>query len=59
MFDTLSERLQEALGDVRSRGKLTEDDPRERQRRIPNKLNSAMVRAMGSDLLTVRVDLDP
>src|ERR1700710_275553 len=26
MFDTLSERLQAALGDVRSRGKLTEDD---------------------------------
>src|SRR5919112_2271598 len=26
MFDTLSERLQTALGDVRSRGKLTEDD---------------------------------
>src|SRR5919197_6680068 len=26
MFDTLSERLQAALGDVRSRGKLTEAD---------------------------------
>src|SRR2546421_5642596 len=26
MFDTLSERLQSALSDVRSRGKLTEDD---------------------------------
>jgi signal recognition particle subunit SRP54 len=26
MFDALSDRLQEALGDVRSRGKLTEDD---------------------------------
>src|SRR5436189_1112905 len=26
MFDTLSERLQAALSDVRSRGKLTEDD---------------------------------
>src|SRR5215208_2352501 len=26
MFDTLSDRLQEALGDVRSRGKLSEDD---------------------------------
>jgi deazaflavin-dependent oxidoreductase (nitroreductase family) len=38
---------------------MPEDDPRERQRRIPNKLNSAVVRAMGSDLLTVRVDLDP
>jgi deazaflavin-dependent oxidoreductase (nitroreductase family) len=38
---------------------MPEDDPRKRQRRIPNKLNSAVVRAMGSDLLTVRVDLDP
>jgi deazaflavin-dependent oxidoreductase (nitroreductase family) len=38
---------------------MPDDDPRERQRRMPNKLNSAGVRAMGSDLLTVRVDLDP
>jgi deazaflavin-dependent oxidoreductase (nitroreductase family) len=38
---------------------LPDDDPRERQRRMPNKLNSASVRAMGSDLLTIRVDLDP
>ena len=38
---------------------MPEDDPRERQRRMPNKLNSASVRLMGSDLLTVRVDLDP
>lgn len=38
---------------------LPEDDPRERQRRMPNRSNSAMVRLMGSDLLTVRVDLDP
>ena len=38
---------------------LPDDDPRERQRRIPNKLNWASVRAMGSDLMTVRVDLDP
>ncbi|HKF80752.1 MAG TPA: nitroreductase/quinone reductase family protein [Thermoleophilaceae bacterium] len=38
---------------------MPDDDPRERQRRIPNKLNSASVRLMGSDLLTVRVDLDP
>jgi deazaflavin-dependent oxidoreductase (nitroreductase family) len=38
---------------------LPDDDPRARQRRLPNKLNSAFVRAMGSDLLTVRVDLDP
>jgi deazaflavin-dependent oxidoreductase (nitroreductase family) len=38
---------------------MPDDDPRERQRRIPNKLNSASVRLMGTDLLTVRVDLDP
>ena len=38
---------------------MPEDDPRERQRKMPNKMNSAAVRAMGSDLLTVRVDLDP
>jgi deazaflavin-dependent oxidoreductase (nitroreductase family) len=35
------------------------DDWRERQRRGPSKLNSAMVRVMGTDHLTVRVDLDP
>jgi deazaflavin-dependent oxidoreductase (nitroreductase family) len=38
---------------------LRDDDPRERQRRMPNKLNSAVVRLMGSELLTVRIDLDP
>jgi deazaflavin-dependent oxidoreductase (nitroreductase family) len=38
---------------------LPDDDPRERQRRMPNKSNSLLVRAMGSELLTVRVDLDP
>jgi len=37
---------------------MPDDDPRERQRRMPNKLNSVGVRAMGSDLLTVRVDVD-
>src|SRR4051794_5345928 len=34
MFDTLSERLQAALGDVRSRGKLTEDDINKAMRAI-------------------------
>src|SRR5947208_3959248 len=34
MFDTLSERLQAALGDVRSRGKLTEDDVNKAMREI-------------------------
>jgi deazaflavin-dependent oxidoreductase (nitroreductase family) len=38
---------------------MPDDDPRERQRRMPNRLNSAMVRVMASELLTVRVDLDP
>ena len=38
---------------------MPEDDARARQRKIPNRMNSAVVRAMGSDLLTVRVDLDP
>src|SRR4051794_20738164 len=34
VFDTLSERLQSALGDVRSRGKLTEDDINKAMRQI-------------------------
>jgi deazaflavin-dependent oxidoreductase (nitroreductase family) len=38
---------------------LHDDDWRERQRRLPNKVNSAMVRAMGTEHVTVRVDLDP
>ena len=38
---------------------LENDDWRQRQRLMPNRLNSAMVRAMGTDHLTVRVDLDP
>jgi deazaflavin-dependent oxidoreductase (nitroreductase family) len=35
---------------------VPEDDPRARQRRG---VNAAVVRLMGSDLLTVRIDLDP
>jgi deazaflavin-dependent oxidoreductase (nitroreductase family) len=38
---------------------LADDDWRARQRRIPNRLNSAVVRAMGTEHVTVRVDLDP
>ena len=38
---------------------LADDDWRARQRRIPNKLNSATVRLMGTEHLTIRVDLDP
>lgn len=37
---------------------LAGDDPRARQHHM-TKLNAAVVRAMGSDLLTIRVDLDP
>ena len=38
---------------------LPEDDPRERQRAIGRRINAIAVRAMGTDLLTIRVDLDP
>jgi deazaflavin-dependent oxidoreductase (nitroreductase family) len=38
---------------------LDDDDWRERQRQLPNKLNSALVRAVGTEHVTVRVDLDP
>ena len=34
MFDALSDRLQTALGDVRSRGKLTEDDVNQAMRQV-------------------------
>jgi deazaflavin-dependent oxidoreductase (nitroreductase family) len=37
---------------------LASDDARERQRKIGLRLNAAVVRLMGTDLLTVRVDLD-
>src|ERR671939_459641 len=65
MFDTLSERLQTALADVRSRGKLTEDDVNKAMRAIRLALLEADVnfqvvkrftaavkeRALGSDVL--------
>jgi deazaflavin-dependent oxidoreductase (nitroreductase family) len=38
---------------------LPDDDWRKRQRRMPNKINSASVRLMGTEHVTVRVDLDP
>lgn len=38
---------------------LPEDDPRERQRKIGSRLNAAAVRALGTELLTVRIDLEP
>ncbi len=37
---------------------LPDDDPLARQRTLP-RLHSATVRAMGSELVTVRIDLDP
>ena len=36
---------------------LWDDDWRERQRMLPNKLNSATVRLMGTEHLTIRIDL--
>ncbi|MDQ3849001.1 MAG: hypothetical protein M3296_00075, partial [Actinomycetota bacterium] len=38
---------------------LPDDDPRERLRRIGRPVNALVVRGMGTDLLTVRIDLDP
>jgi deazaflavin-dependent oxidoreductase (nitroreductase family) len=38
---------------------LPDDDWRERQRHLPNRANAAAVRLMGSEPVTVRVDLDP
>jgi deazaflavin-dependent oxidoreductase (nitroreductase family) len=38
---------------------LPDDDPRERQRMLGRRLNAALVRLMGTDLLTIRIDLDP
>jgi deazaflavin-dependent oxidoreductase (nitroreductase family) len=38
---------------------LPDDDWRERQRQMPNRANSATVRLMGTEPVTVRVDLDP
>ena len=65
MFDALSDRLQAALGDVRSRGKLTEDDVNKAMREIRLALLEADVnfkvvkqftaavkeRALGQDVL--------
>lgn len=43
---------------------LPDDDPRERQRilgrrRLAARVNATAVRSLGTDLLTVRIDLDP
>jgi deazaflavin-dependent oxidoreductase (nitroreductase family) len=38
---------------------LPDDDPLERQRRLGRSLNAAFVRLMATDLLTIRIDLDP
>jgi deazaflavin-dependent oxidoreductase (nitroreductase family) len=37
---------------------VSDDDPRERLRRMGLRLNALVVRAMGTELLTVRIDLD-
>src|SRR3954453_16719177 len=65
VFDALSDRLQAALGDVRSRGKLTEDDVNAAMRQVRLALLEADVnfkvvkqftaafkeRALGQDVL--------
>jgi len=65
VFDALSDRLQAALGDVRSRGKLTEDDVNQAMRQVRLALLEADVnfkvvkqftstvkeRALGADVL--------
>jgi hypothetical protein len=38
---------------------LADDDPLERLRTMGLRLNAVVVRTMGTDLLTIRVDLDP
>ena len=38
---------------------LPDDDPIERQRRLPGRLNARVVRLMATDLMTVRIDLNP
>ena len=38
---------------------LDEDDPRERLRRLKRPLNDVGLRAMASEMLVVRIDLDP
>ncbi len=38
---------------------LPHDDPHRRQRGVGRRLNAAVVRAMGTELLTIRVDLEP
>ncbi|CAN5805108.1 MAG: nitroreductase/quinone reductase family protein [Thermoleophilaceae bacterium] len=37
---------------------LPDDDPRERQRKLARRMNAALVRTMGTELMTVRIDLD-
>ena len=38
---------------------LADDDPRQRLRRMGRRLNALAVRAAGTELMTVRIDLDP
>lgn len=38
---------------------LPDDDARARSKRLPHQVNQRMVRIVGTELLTVRIDLDP
>jgi deazaflavin-dependent oxidoreductase (nitroreductase family) len=38
---------------------LEDDDPRQRLRRMRRRFNALVVRLMGTDLLSVRIDLEP
>jgi deazaflavin-dependent oxidoreductase (nitroreductase family) len=38
---------------------IEDDDPRARMRRMRRRFNAVVVRLMGTDLLSVRIDLDP
>src|SRR3954447_18485466 len=55
MFDALSDRLQAALGDVRSRGKLTEDDINAAMRQVRLALLEADVNFKGVKQFTAAV----
>ena len=59
MFDALSDRLQAALGDVRSRGKLSEDDVNAAMRQVRLALLEGLLRFLGEiDELWASMDID-
>src|SRR3954452_9572948 len=55
VFDTLSDRLQSALGDVRSRGKLSEDDVNKAMRQVRLALLEGDVDFKGGNEFTAAV----